>query len=63
MYKYVIDAYRELIPQAQQYGITIWGVDDASSWLNTTSKFYYPLLWNDDFERKPAYNAVYDALK
>jgi endo-1,4-beta-xylanase len=62
MYEYVIKTYLDVVPKAQQYGITVWGVDDASSWLNGATRSY-PLLWNDNFERKPAYDAVYNVLK
>jgi GH35 family endo-1,4-beta-xylanase len=62
MYGYVIKTYLEVVPKEQQYGVTIWGVDDISSWLNKEDVKYFPLLWNDNFQRKPAYHAVYNAL-
>ena len=63
MYQYVVKTYLEVVPKAQQYGITVWGVEDASSWLNNPpNKLYFPLLWDDAFKRKPTYDAVYDAL-
>lgn len=62
MYEYIIKTYLEVVPKEQQYGITVWGIDDASSWRNTDERKYFPLLWDDNFKRKPAYNAVYNAL-
>jgi Beta-1,4-xylanase len=64
MYQYIVDKYLTVVPKAQQYGLTIWGVQDGSSWLNETARgiFYHPLLWNDNLQRKTAYNAVYQAL-
>jgi endo-1,4-beta-xylanase len=62
IYKFIIDSYLEIVPKSQQYGITFWGIDDASSWINKAPKLYYPLLWDDNFTRKPAYNAVYESL-
>lgn len=62
VYGYVIKTYLEVVPKAQQYGITIWGIDDPSSWLNTPDRQFFPLLWDGDFNRKPAYHAVYDAM-
>ena len=62
MYEYIIKTYLEVIPKEQQYGITIWGIDDASSWLNTNERKYFPLLWDDNFNRKLSYNAVYNVL-
>lgn len=60
MYKYIIDTYLKVVPKEQQYGITFWGVSDANSWLNEVEKniYYHPLLWDDEFQRKPAYDAV-----
>ena len=64
MYEYIIKSYLEIIPKAQQYGITIWGVNDGSSWIKPTNgRYYFPLPWNDNLERKPAYNAIYKALE
>ena len=62
MYRYIVNSYLTNIPPAQQYGITIWGVDDATSWLykNGTD---FPVLYNADYSRKPAYAAVLSALK
>ncbi|MBD1432970.1 endo-1,4-beta-xylanase [Sphingobacterium sp. DN00404] len=62
MYEYVIKTYLEVIPKEQRYGITIWGIDDASSWLNTSERKYFPLLWDNSFQRKPAYHAIYQML-
>ncbi len=62
MYGYVIKTYLDVVPKEQRYGVTIWGIDDASSWLNTADRKFFPLLWDDAFGRKPAYHAVYDAL-
>ncbi|MNK00552.1 Endo-1,4-beta-xylanase A precursor [compost metagenome] len=60
MYKFVVATYLKYVPAAQRGGITIWGVDDTSSWLNTSTnvtdnKLDYPLLFNKDFNKKPAY--------
>jgi endo-1,4-beta-xylanase len=47
--------------------ITLWGVTDRYSWLNSWDKINCsgsasPLLWDDNFQKKPAYTAVLDAL-
>jgi endo-1,4-beta-xylanase len=62
MYRYVINSYRKYIPKAQQFGITIWGLHDTSSWLYNNGK-QYPLLFNGDFSKKSTYAAVLAALK
>lgn len=62
MYKYVIKKYFELIPAAQQYGITIWAPQDSpatSSW-----RAGEPIgLWTEGFVRKPAYVGTAEGLK
>ncbi len=62
MYRYVIDMYKQYIPAAQQYGITIWGIADHPQeheyWLPDES----PNLWNANYERKHAYKGAADGL-
>ena len=62
MYQFIIDSYHEYIPEAQQYGVTIWGISDSEQeheyWLPDES----PNLWDANFERKPAYKGVADGL-
>ncbi|BAV08892.1 endo-1,4-beta-xylanase A precursor [Filimonas lacunae] len=62
MYKYVIQSYKKYIPKAQQYGITIWGVTDNTSWLYKNG-LEYPLLYNADYSKKPAYGGVLQGLQ
>jgi GH35 family endo-1,4-beta-xylanase len=62
MYQFVADKYREIIPEAQQYGITVWGISDApaehENWLPDDA----PCLWDADYERKVAYKYFADGL-
>jgi endo-1,4-beta-xylanase len=62
MYRYVISAYRKYIPKPQQFGITIWGLTDNSSWLYNGGR-EFPLLFNGDFSKKSTYAAAIAALK
>ncbi|WP_207424624.1 endo-1,4-beta-xylanase [Desertivirga brevis] len=67
MYKFVVATYKKYVPEAQRGGITVWGIDDTSSWLNTSTnvaanRLDYPLLWNKDFAKKPAYAGFKQAL-
>jgi endo-1,4-beta-xylanase len=38
--------------------VTFWGLRDADSWRRSSS----PLLFNDNYGRKPAYDGVISAL-
>jgi endo-1,4-beta-xylanase len=63
-YHYVISSYLKNVPVAQQHGITFWGVDDASSWIVVSQrKNDFPLLFDKNFYKKPAYEGVLKALK
>lgn len=64
MYKNVVASYMKNVPAAQRHGITFWGVDDASSWIVAgQNKNDYPLLFDKNFQKKPAYTGVLQALK
>ncbi len=44
------------IPKEQCYGITMWGVNDPSSWLSSNPD--WPLPFDNNYNRKPAYNGL-----
>jgi len=62
MYRFVLHAYSTLIPAAQQYGVTIWGISDNEQeheyWLPDES----PNLWDANYARKHAYKGAADGL-
>lgn len=63
LYRNVAESYFKNIPAAQRYGITVWGVSDKTSWLRNFLPYHtvdYPLLYDDNFNKKPAY---YEFLK
>ena len=61
MYNYVVASYLKNVPKAQQYGITVWGVSDDTSWLYNGGKDF-PLMYNANFSKKIAYSGVLNAL-
>jgi endo-1,4-beta-xylanase len=64
MYYYVIRSYINNVPAAQRHGVTIWGVDDRTSWIRTSqNKMDFPLLFDEALRKKPAYSGVLKALR
>ena len=55
----VITSYLKYVPKNQQYGITMWNVSDADSWLTINNKregktvMDYPLLFDHNYQLKP----------
>lgn len=62
MYQYVVDTYTEVIPEAQQYGITVWGVSDHADeheyWIPDDA----PNIWDAKYQRKLSYKTFADGL-
>lgn len=58
--------YRQVVQICQTAncaGLTVWGLHDGQSWVdNTFPEFDSPLLWDDNFQPKPAFDAVLDQL-
>jgi endo-1,4-beta-xylanase len=63
LYHFVVASYKNNIPKAQQYGITVWGVADSDSWINTSTNPDFPLLFDASYAKKAAYTSVIQALK
>jgi endo-1,4-beta-xylanase len=61
-YRQIVAAYLRAVPPAQRAGITVWGVWDANSWLNTPQNPDWPLLFDDNFKAKPALQGFADGL-
>jgi endo-1,4-beta-xylanase len=62
----VVKAYMETVPEHLRGGLTVWGVNDGSSWLMNqifgNKHADWPLLFNDDLQPKPAYYGVANGL-
>jgi endo-1,4-beta-xylanase len=63
LYKYVIQSYLKNVPAAQRYGVTVWGVSDTDSWLNTAATPDMPLLFDKNYVKKPAYAGFKQGLQ
>lgn len=54
----IVETYMNSVPEAQQYGITMWGIGDSDAFVNiknNSKKYDYPLLFDDEYNPKPAY--------
>lgn len=61
-YKSVIKAYNT-IPKNQQFGVTIWNIGDGDSWIpNFQGAPDFPLPFDLNYNRKPAYKGLIDGL-
>lgn len=61
-YQFIIDKYFEIIPAAQQFGITLWSPLDSP--VNSYWRAGEPIgLWDQHYARKAAYDAVAEAIK
>ncbi len=62
-FKMVAKAFNS-IPKAQQYGITTWGIGDADTWI---TGFYsrpdWPLLFENNYQKKAAFFGVLNSVK
>jgi endo-1,4-beta-xylanase len=61
-YHDIVAAYMRAVPPAQRAGITVWGVWDTGSWINKPEKPDWPLLFDANFQAKPALQGFGDAL-
>ena len=61
-YHDIVAAYLRAVPAAQRAGITVWGVWDADSWINQPGSPDWPLLFDGNFQPKPALQGFRDAL-
>jgi endo-1,4-beta-xylanase len=63
LYKYVVQSYLKNVPKAQRFGITVWGLTDNESWINSPTAPDYPLLFNQNLSKKQAYYSFLLGLK
>lgn len=62
-YYNIVSLYADL-PSEMQAGITIWGIGDSDSWIRYVfDRIDWPLLFDDDYDPKPAFWGVVEALQ
>lgn len=68
----IVKAYLDTVPANLRGGISVWGTTDANTWLNDLmkgatqyngEKISWPLLFNDNYQDKPALRGFADALQ
>jgi endo-1,4-beta-xylanase len=58
----LVQQYKQVPPQ-YQYGITFWGISDKTSWIKEYfNREDYPLLYDDNYNPKPAYCKLKETL-
>ena len=71
-YNNVARAYRDGVAPQNQWGITLWNIADPKSFLNIVKFWFdirflggseYPLLWDADYNLKPAYYGFHNGLQ
>jgi endo-1,4-beta-xylanase len=62
-YKFIVKAFYG-IPASQQFGITTWNVTDADSWIpGEYNRPDWPLPFDANYQKKPAYNGILEGVK
>ncbi len=59
----VVEVY-DALPAANKYALSIWGLKDDDSWiLDRFPQDDWPLLFDEEFEKKPAFSGFIEALQ
>lgn len=61
-YEAIVAAYMDEVPEAQRGGVSVWGIVDPDNWMRRYNALEWPLLFDDDFEPKPALQGFADGL-
>ena len=62
-FKEVVKIYNS-IPLDNKYALTVWGLKDNESWLmDFWGHIDWPLMFNDDYSKKPAYDGFIEGLE
>jgi endo-1,4-beta-xylanase len=63
-YRYVAESYLRNVPASQRFGLSVWDLTDADSWLVTGQHFVeYPTLFNGNYTKKSSYYGLLVGLK
>ncbi|WP_227699042.1 endo-1,4-beta-xylanase [Spirosoma radiotolerans] len=59
----LVKLYKSNVPSYLQYGITMWDLSDADSWLVTAQKPEMPTLFDKEYNKKSSFYGILNALK
>jgi endo-1,4-beta-xylanase len=62
-YKYVAQSYFQNVPAAQRFGITVWNLTDADSWIVLSGKEDFPTLFTSSYQKKAAFSGLLQGVK
>lgn len=62
-YMHIADLYHNIVPPDQQYGITLWGFNDRTTWINPFFNLNdWPTIYDYNLRRKPAYYGLLNGV-
>ena len=62
-YQFIAETYKAVVPPSQQFGITLWGFSDAYCESTFQNRKEWRLLFDNNYEKKPAYDGFLKGLK
>jgi endo-1,4-beta-xylanase len=62
-FRYVAESYFRNVPAAQRYGITVWNLTDADSWIVLSGKQDMPCLFDAGYNKKTSFTEFIKGLQ
>lgn len=62
-YRYVAESYFRNVPAAQRWGLTVWNLTDADSWIVIGGKIDFPALFDAGYNKKSAFSQYISGLQ
>ncbi len=54
-FRYIAESYFRNVPAAQRWGLTVWNLTDADSWIVQSGKIDFPTLFDAGYNKKSAF--------
>jgi endo-1,4-beta-xylanase len=62
-FRYAAESFFRNVPAAQRYGLTVWNLTDADSWIVTSGHVDFPTLFDNSYNKKPAFTEYIKGLQ